>query len=669
VRDVTLGAYENQELPFERLVAELQPERSRSHAPLVQVTFALDASDPHAVALPGLEARGVEPPGDTGTYDLGLTIALRPEGLRGVLTYSTDLWEPESIRRMAEHLARVLEQVAADPAPRLSRLELADAAERRRVLEEWNRTDADALAGRCLHELVQAQAARTPEAVAVDFGDASLTYRELDARANGLAHRLAGLGVGPEVRVGLCLERGLELVVAILGVLKAGGAYVPLEPAYPAQRLELMLAGAEVRVLLTHEHLRPRLPAPGGVEVVAVDGVWRPGAPERAAPPPCAVTPENLAYVIYTSGSTGAPKGVGVPHRALCNYLAWFDRTVLGAEGFALPLVSRASFDAHVRQLFPPLLRGEAAWVLPEETVADPRLLLAALAARPGRVSFGGVPALWGVLVERMRTGDAPRPPGLVAVLTGGDRLPDELAEHTFALFPDVELFNHYGPTESTVNISAARVRPGARVTIGRPVSNTRVYLLDAHGGPVPVGLPGELYAGGAGVARGYLGRPALTAERFVPDPFGPAPGGRLYRTGDRARWRADGELELLGRVDQQVKVRGFRIEPGEIEAALRRQPGVRECAVVAREDAPGERRLVAYLAGGADPETLRAALRRTLPEYMVPAAFVALDDLPRTAGGKVDRRALPAPEHAPAGDRYLAPRDEVQAARDVCPL
>ncbi|HEU0076206.1 MAG TPA: amino acid adenylation domain-containing protein, partial [Longimicrobiaceae bacterium] len=483
------------------------------------------------------------------------------------------------------------------------------------------------------------------------------------------------------------LERGAETVVAVLGILKAGAAYVALDPAYPDERLRFMLADAGAAAVVTQDPLAGRLDGFAGALVRLGDGEHdtQEGGdrqhgdsplPERgrvaALRPPgggtedvsgISVDPENLAYVIYTSGSTGTPKGVLVTHRGLANYLAWFDETVLGAEGFALPLVSRLSFDAHVRQLFPPLLRGEAVWVLPEETVSDPGALLDALSTHE-RVSFGGVPSLWSAMLELVRSGEAAKPRGLRAVLLGGEALPGELAERTFAAFPGVALWNHSGPTEATVNTTAARVRPGEPVTIGRPVGNARVYLLDANGAPVPVGVPGELYVGGAGVSRGYLGRPGLTAERFVPDPFsGEArSGARMYRSGDRARWRADGELDYVGRTDFQVKVRGFRIEPGEIEAVLLRHPEVRAAAVAVREAAPGASRLVGYVVpeAGASPSAagLRAYLLERLPEYMVPGAVVLLEALPLTPNGKVDRRALPAPGAAASagGDRGGAP-------------
>ncbi|MEW5925955.1 MAG: amino acid adenylation domain-containing protein [Gemmatimonadota bacterium] len=661
VREVTLGAYEHQEVPFEKLVAELRPERSLGHSPLVQAMLTLRDAGVAEDALPGLRTQWMDAQLESAKFDLSLSVAATPRGLLGELIYATDLFERGTALRMLGHLGRVLEQVAGDAEVRLSALELLGEAERAQVLEAWNRTEAEYPPDRCVHQLFEEQAARTPGSVAVVFREETLSYAELGARAGRLARRLRRLGVGPEARVGICLERSPEMVVAVLAVLGAGGAYVPLDPAFPAERLGLMAADSGIAVLLTQEKLRGLLPGFAG-EAVVLDGPEGLASDEEALSHsrtfalPHSPSPDNLAYVIYTSGSTGAPKGVLVTHRGLANYLAWFDRVVLGPDGFALPLVSRLGFDAHVRQLFPPLLRGEPVRVLPEETVADPDALLDALAAH-GRVSFGGVPSLWSAVLERVRSGARARPEGLVAVLLGGEALPPELAERTFAVFPEVALWNHYGPTEATVNTTAARVRPGEPVSLGRPVGNVRVYLLDAHGSPVPVGVPGEAHVGGPGVARGYLGRPDATAEKFVPDPFAAEPGARMYRTGDRLRWRADGGLEFVGRVDAQVKVRGFRIEPGEIQAVLRRHGGVDDCAVVVREDGPGEKRLVAYVVGRAGADELRAHLRGSLPDYMVPAAFVMLDSLPLTPNGKLDRGALPAPDRAADADRYVEPR------------
>ncbi|HEX2092924.1 MAG TPA: condensation domain-containing protein, partial [Longimicrobiaceae bacterium] len=492
VRERTLGAYQHQELPFEKLVEELGVERSLAHTPLFQVMFSLQNNEGGELELggAGLEGLGVE--SASAKFDLTLTLT-EEEEIRGGLTYRTGLWEDATIGRMLEHYARLLEEASAHPERRLSEFSLLGAAERAQVLEGWNATAAELPRERRVHELFSEQAARTPDVAAVVFGTRHLTYAELDRRSSQLAHALRRRGVGPETRVALLLERSPELVVAVLGILKAGGAYLPLDPTHPRERLARILEDATAPLLLTRSHLRERLPATAA-GVLCLDRDAEEIGREPAGPPPVEVAPQNLAYVIYTSGSTGTPKGVLVEHRALFNYLLWFDRTVLGEHGFALPLVSRLSFDAHVRQLFPPLLRGEPVWVLPEETVADPAALLEALASQE-RVSFGGVPSLWSALLERVRTGEGPKPRGLVAVLLGGETLSPELVERTRAFFPGVALWNHYGPTEATVNTTVARVEEEGRVTLGRPIANVRVYVLDGAGRPAPLGVPGELYA------------------------------------------------------------------------------------------------------------------------------------------------------------------------------
>ncbi|WP_420126162.1 amino acid adenylation domain-containing protein [Longimicrobium sp.] len=660
VREVTLGAFEHQELPFEKLVAELQPERSLSHSPLFQVSFALDDVDESTsgVAEPatGGDASATEA-GDTGTeaadpafafakLDLTLALEATRQGLLGGLTYSTDLFERGTIVRMLGHLERVLEQVAADVDVRLSRLELLDEAERARVVEEWNRTEAEYPADRCIHELFEAQAARTPDSTAVEFEGETVSYRELNGRANRLAHHLAGLGVGPETRVGICLERGTETVVAVLAVLKAGGAYVPLDPAYPAERIAFMLADAAAPVLMTQESLRATLPAGDGVAVVSVDGDASRIAAESAENLERRVSPDQLAYVIYTSGSTGRPKGVMVPHRGVPN-LAYAQARRFGIDSTSRVLqFASFSFDAAVAELFDALLSGATLVLASREALLPGAGLLETL--RSGRVTVATLPPS---VLAVLSPDDLPE---LRTVVSAGEAVDAATVER----WSDGRVFiNAYGPTETTVCATSASCEADGRApSIGRALENVRVYVLDAGGRPAPVGIPGELYVGGVGVARGYLGRPGLTAERFVPDPFGGETGARLYRTGDRARWLDAGTLQFLGRTDEQVKVRGFRIEPGEIEAALRRHAGVRECVVVAREAASGGVRLVAYVAGTADPGELRAHLRHSLPDYMVPGAFVVLEQLPLTPNGKIDRRALPAPDPAAGADR-AAPR------------
>ncbi|HVH13451.1 MAG TPA: amino acid adenylation domain-containing protein, partial [Longimicrobium sp.] len=653
------GAYEHQDVPFERLVDALRPERTLGHAPLFQVLFQLDDD----AGVPSARSAEDEAPEEAARFDLTLVLRAGADGIRGTLQYATDLFDRGTAERMAEHLARVLDQAAADPERPVSRMVLMSPGERAAVAA-WNRTEAPYGAERCIHQLFEDQARRTPGAVAVSFGDASLTFAELDARANRLAHHLVRLGVGPEVRVGVCMERGLELLPAILAVMKAGGAWVPADPAHPAERIGYVLEDAGARVVITQARLRSRLPLPAGARVVAVDGEWPRIAAHPADAPRTAATSENLAYVIYTSGSTGRPKGVAMHHRGVVNYIEWGVRHYGAAEGNGSPVFSSMAVDLTITNLLP-LFAGRPVRMLPEENAVES--LAETLRARPGFGLVKITPVHLSLLTPLLSEAEARAAAHTLVI--GADFLAAEPTLFWQDHAPGVRLMNEYGPTETVVGCSAYTLPNGVHragpVPVGGPIQNLAFHVLDGALHPVPISLPGELYIGGAGVARGYLGRPALTAEKFVPDPFA-APGARMYRTGDRARWLPSGELMILGRADHQVKIRGYRVELGEIEGVLRGLPGVRDCLLAMREDRPGDRRLVAYVvadsADFADPKVLREMLLERLPEYMVPAAFVRLDAFPQTPTGKLDRQALPPPERDAAGAALEEPASYLEA-------
>jgi amino acid adenylation domain-containing protein len=653
VRDTVLGAHAHQELPFDRIVDELGVERSPTHSPLFQAIFNLgrSAGGEGRAELGGLKLEPFGGETSGGKFDLSLIVGETASGLNGVLAYRRALFGAETMARMAGHVETALEAMLAAPERRLSELSLLRGEERAQVLEGWNATAAE-LPDAPVHELFAAQAARTPDAPALVFEDRTLTYAGLDRAANRLAGRLVGLGVVPEARVAVLLEPSAAFVVALLAVLKAGGAYLPLDPATPPERLAFVLEDADAAAVITPDGSHP---APGRTRAAAVAAEV--DAEEPCDAPSAAARPENAAYLIYTSGSTGQPKGVVVEHRQLAGYV----RAVAGrlglVPGMSHALVSTVAADLGNTVLFPSLCTGGTLHVVPRETATSGERF----ADYVRRHEVDVVKIVPSHLAALLGAGGAGVLPRRLLVLGGEasrSAWVDELREQA----PELAVVNHYGPTETTVGVLTHRVAQGGEgggtVPLGRPLANTRVYVLDRLGQPVPLGAPGELYVGGAQVARGYAGRPEQTAERFVPDPFGPGDGGRLYRTGDRVRWLASGEMEFLGRVDAQVKVRGFRVEPGEVEAALTSHLAVGEAAVLLREDVEGQPRLVAYVvpAGGADvgAAMLQEYLRERLPEYMVPAAYVVLESIPLTPNGKLDRRALPAPEET---DRYMAPR------------
>jgi natural product biosynthesis luciferase-like monooxygenase protein/amino acid adenylation domain-containing protein/FkbM family methyltransferase len=660
VRETALGAYAHEELPFERLVDALGAERSLSRSPVFQVMFLLDESPLRAMRLPGLELAPVRADARTSLFDLTLGVENREDGLTARIEYATDLFDAATVERMVEHFRVLLAGIAAAPDARLSALPLLPAAERVRVVDGWNATAEVYPAELCLHDLFAASAARTPDAPAVSWTDGSLSYAALDARSNRLARHLRARGVGPDARVGICLERGPEMMVAVLGVLKAGGACVPVDPAYPAERIAWMLADSAAPVLVTQHSVAERLPATDAARVLVDDDA---ASIDRESAEPLAggTHPDGLAYVIYTSGSTGRPKGVAMPHRPLVSLLAWQERAWKHPSAATTLQFTTLSFDVSFQEIFSCWVSGGRLVLVDEDERRDFAAVLDRLEAEGVERLFLPYVALQHLADLAEERGTAPR--ALREVQTAGEQLRVTPSIRRLFERTGAALSNQYGPSET--HVATALVLDGAPDRwpllpgIGAPVANARGYVLDAAGAPTPVGVPGELYLAGVCLARGYLARPALTAERFVPDPF--VPGARAYRTGDRARWLADGTLEFLGRVDDQVKVRGFRVEPGEIEAALEAHDGVRGAAVVVREDAPGDRRLVGYVVPAGDSALtaaeLREHLKARLPEYMVPSAFVVMDAFPLTPSGKVARRALPAPDGAAGTEAWEAPR------------
>jgi amino acid adenylation domain-containing protein len=642
VREMTAAAHSHQDVPFEKLVEALEIERDLSRTPLFQVAFSLQEAPLPPRALAGLETRLLEPEAQAAKFDLTLVLEGGEEGLSAAFEYRSDLFEASTIQRMAGHFLTLLAGLATQPDTRLGELPLLSRAERQQLLVDWNQTAVASPAG-CVHTLFEAWAARSPGALAVESEGQRLTYSELNRRANRLAHRLRALGVGPDVPVALCLERSPALVEAALGVLKAGGAYLPLDPTAPPERTLFALEDARAPVLLTSRAAAPA--APASCRVLLAEEAWQ-AAQESESNPEPTVGPRNLAYVIYTSGSTGQPKGVEIEHAGLSNLVTWHQRSYRVEPSDRMTQVAGPAFDASVWETWPCLASGASLHIVTDALRADPARLVAWMAAQRITQSFLPTP-----LAEQVLPLSWPEGTTLRVLMTGGD----QLHRGAPAGVP-FRLINHYGPTESSVVATCSEVHPGvdSAPPIGRPISNTQVFILDARMQPVPVGVPGELFIGGKGLARGYLHRPGLTAERFVAHPFDSTPGARLYRTGDRARYLADGQIEFLGRSDDQVKVRGFRIELGELESLAVTHPSVRQAAACVREDRPGLKRLVLYAAvepGRDCAEELRALLRKHLPEYMVPSAIVLLDALPLTPNGKVDRRALPAPQSEGSGE------------------
>ena len=585
VRETALEAYDHQDLPFEKLVEEMHPVRDVSRTPLFQVMFQLRNVPTRPLRFPALEVRDLDVPLRVAKFDLSVDITEEPEGLLCLFEFNTDLFDKDTIHRMVGHYRALLEGVAADPDRKITVLPLLTDAERTKLLVEWNDTRVDFPRDQCIHRLFEAQADRTPDALAVWCAGNTLTYRGLNARANRLAGYLRKRGVGPDTPVGICMGRSLEMVVAILGVLKAGGAYVPLDPSHPRERLAFLLEDTGAPVLLTQENVSGALP--GHLpETVFLDSARDPLAQECEDNPGGRPAPENLAYVIYTSGSTGTPKGVAIPHRALCNNIVWARGAFGITESDAVLQMSPFCFDASVSEIFLPLLSGASLVMAPPEIQYDPVGLLELVAGR-NVTTIQLVPSLLKVLLEESGIRNCGC---LKRIICGGEVLPADLRDRCLETLP-AELFNLYGPTETTIDATyrfCRRDKEHRGVPIGRPIANFQAYVLDRNLQPVPVGVPGELCLGGVGLARGYLNRPELTAEKFIPNPFREGTGERIYRTGDLVRYLPDGNIEFLDRLDQQVKIRGYRIELGEIEAALRQHPAVDDVLVLAKEEKPG---------------------------------------------------------------------------------
>ncbi|MDJ0756203.1 MAG: amino acid adenylation domain-containing protein [Ardenticatenaceae bacterium] len=669
VRNIALDAFANQEVPFEKIVEALQPVRNLSHSPLFQVMLVLQNAPAGELSLPGLEMTSVDFEHTTAKFDLLLTLAEDNGKMVGALEYNSDLFAADTAKQMARHFEALLSQLLDTPERPVLDVPILLPAEKRR-LSEWNETRVPYPADVCLHDLVTAQARRTPEAPAVVMGDERLTYRQLNERANQVAHYLQRFGIGPDRCVGVFMERSLDMVVALLAVLKAGGAYIPLDPGYPEERLGYMLDNSQVAVVLTSGRLKPALTHllldPEAVAILCLDQELEAAADLPLTEPESEVTPENLAYVLYTSGSTGQPKGAMLPHRAIVNHMQWFqNRFQLDARDVVLQKTP-FSFDASVWEFYAPLLVGGVLALAVPDGHRDGAYLVEAIQKHRVTV-IQLVPTQLQLLLSEKSFADCR---SLRYVFCGGEILPRDFQRRFEALLP-ADLINLYGPTEACIDTTywvCKRGEERGAIPIGRPIDNVQLYVLDEKRALTPIGIPGELYISGAGLATGYLNRPDLTEGRFVPHPFSAAPGERLYRTGDLVRFRHDGALEFLGRLDDQVKLRGFRIELGEIESALRQHPGVREAAAAVWTFDAEDKRLAAYLVvedveNEPTVEELRSYLQDQLPSYMVPTLFTWLDFLPQTANGKINRRALPEPDRSrQLQTEFVAPRTAMES-------
>ncbi|MEH2110839.1 non-ribosomal peptide synthetase [Nostoc sp.] len=682
VREVTLGAYSHQDLPFEKLVEELHPERNLSHHPLFQVVFGFQNAPMSALELPGLVPSFMNIDIKKTRFDLELHLWKcsedfrslwggnweYSEGLRGVIVYNTDLFYKATISRMVEHFKTLLSAIVANPEERIANLPLLSEAELHQVLVEWNNTQADYPQDKCIHQLFEEKVQQYPDSIAVNFANEQLTYQELNTRSNKLAHHLQKIGVGSEVLVGICTSQSIEMIVGLLGILKAGGAYVPLDSSYPQERLNFMLEDAQVSVLLTQENLLKHFES-FSKPIISIDKDWEIITQEKEDNLKNNLNSDNLAYIIYTSGSTGKPKGVAVPHKAV-NRLVCNTNYIKFSPSDKVAQASNASFDAATFEIWGALLNGAQLVGISKDVTISPHEFSLQLRQKGISLLF-----LTTALFQQIAR-DVPQAfTSLRYLLFGGETVDKRWVKKILKYGAPKHLIHVYGPTENTTFSSYYYVEDLASNTflpIGRPITNTEIYILDTCLQPVPVGITGELYIGGEGLAREYLNRPELTTKHFIPHPFSNNPKTRLYKTGDLARYLPDGNIEFLGRIDNQVKIRGFRIELSEIEAVLNQHSAVRETIVIVGKDVPDDKYLVAYVVLNQEQiamqdlqsfaSLLRQFLKEKLPEYMVPSAYMVLESLPITPNGKVDRRALPMPDTISFNNQdYVAPRSQVE--------
>ncbi|MDB9451125.1 non-ribosomal peptide synthetase, partial [Dolichospermum circinale] len=662
VRETTLNAYEHQDVPFEQVVEALQPQRSLNHSPLFQVMFGLENIPMNEVELPGVTLTQLDADSTIAKFDLTLSMSETEQRLVGLWEYNTDLFDSSTIEQMTAHFQNLLSAIVENPQQAVGELPLLSAAERHQLLIEWNHTAAEYPTDEYIHQLFAAQVEKTPDAVAVVFENQQLTYRELNQKANQLGHYLQSLGVSSGMLVGICVERSVEMVVGLLGILKAGGAYVPLDPNYPQERLSYMLADSGLLVLLTQQQLIEKLPE-NNARLVCLDSDWNTINLESEENFHIELTGDELAYVIYTSGSTGQPKGVAVSHQAI-NRLVLNTNYVQLTSDDRIAQAANASFDAATFEIWGALLNGAILVGVTQSIVLSPPKFAAYLREQQISVLF-----LTTALFNQLANFVPEAFNSLRYLLFGGEAVDPIWVREFLQNSSPQQLLHVYGPTENTTFSSWFLVEnvPATATTIpiGRPISNTQLYILDSHHQPVPIGVPGELHIGGDGLARGYLNRPELTLEKFIPNPFSDQPSARLYKTGDLARYLIDGNIEYIGRIDNQVKIRGFRIELGEIETILNSHPQIQQAVVIATAEITGNKRLVAYIVtnnGTLTTNELRDFLKSKLPEYMVPSIFVTLDTLPLTPNGKIDKKALPIPDGEITREHeYIAPSTAIE--------